>query len=209
MRFTEIISAKYLFKPPKIVATCYSARKPGFYFLNAYFLVFLITFIAFPVFSIDIKAPHFRLSTSYTILLTSVSFKWVLNNKLPSVSNFTSLDKYQICCISFVCLLTVWHSIVGSFWEKAYGQVLDKYFFFLFGIIFILIQCVLVIWLYIAYEKKRSIKAEEVRFLNIFKEKVISHQKLSFDRLSVEQSYDENVNGEDLIDTDNLTAVVC
>jgi hypothetical protein len=93
LKFTEIISAKYLFKPPKIVATCYSARKPGFYFLNAYFLVFLITFIAFPVFAIDIKAPHFRLSTSYTILLTSVSFKWVLNNKLPSVSNFTSLDK--------------------------------------------------------------------------------------------------------------------
>ena len=87
--------------------------------------------------------------------------------------------------------------------------MLDKYFFFFFGIIFILIQCVLVIWLYTAYEKKRGIKAEEARFLNIFKEKVISHQKLSFDRLSVEQSYDENGNGEDLIDTDNLTAVVC
>ncbi len=76
-----ILSPKFsIFKPPKIVATCFSARKPGFYFLNAYFLVFLITFIAFPVFSIDIKSPHFRLTTSYTILLTSVSCNQIFKN---------------------------------------------------------------------------------------------------------------------------------
>lgn len=204
VNLTDILSAKYLFKPPKIVATCYSARKPGFYFLNAYFLVFLITFIAFPVFSIDIKSPHFRLATSYTILLTSVSFKWVLNNKLPSVSNFTSLDKYQISSISFVCLLIVWHSVVGSFWDREHGEKLDKYMLSFFAMLFIGMQIILCSWLYLAYGKKRRIKHEEMKFLEFYRETVINHQKLSFDKLSVEQ--EDEFSDDNHID--NLT-VVC
>lgn len=64
-------------RPPKIVATCYCARKPGYYLFNAYFLIFLITVSALTIFSVDCKLPQNRLQINVTLLLTSVSFKWV------------------------------------------------------------------------------------------------------------------------------------
>lgn len=64
-------------RAPKIVATCYCARKPGYYLFNAYFLIFLITVSALTIFSVDCKLPQNRLQINVTLLLTSVSFKWV------------------------------------------------------------------------------------------------------------------------------------
>jgi hypothetical protein len=75
---------------PKIVASCYCSRKPGYYMFNAYFLIFLITLSALTIFSMDCKQPQFRLNTSFTILLTSITFKWVVNRSLPAVSYLTS-----------------------------------------------------------------------------------------------------------------------
>lgn len=43
---------------PKFVVTCYVARRPGYYFYNAYFLIFLITILGLTTFSIDIKYPQ-------------------------------------------------------------------------------------------------------------------------------------------------------
>ena len=72
-------------KIPKISFKCYVCRRPYYYFANAYFLIFLITTTAFAMFSIDCKLPQNRLQTTATILLTSVSFKWVINRSLPTV----------------------------------------------------------------------------------------------------------------------------
>jgi hypothetical protein len=55
---------------PKIVATCFCHRRPGYYLFNAYFLIFLITVSSLTIFSIDCKLPQNRLQTTYTILLT-------------------------------------------------------------------------------------------------------------------------------------------
>ena len=124
------------FKTPKFVATCYCSRfiylhflickkiksflilivtkrKSGYYVFNAFFLIFLITLSAMTVFSIDCKMPQSRLQTSYTLLLTSVSFKWVVNRYLPTVSYLTSLDKYSICSIFFLSLLSFWHALAN------------------------------------------------------------------------------------------------
>ena len=123
-------------KYPKFIATCFCSRydklkilqlehlkylfkflrKPGYYLKNAFFLIFLITASALTIFSIDCKLPQSRLQTVYTLLLTSVSFKWVVNRSLPTVSYLTSLDKYAITCIVFISLTAFWHSIVGSSW---------------------------------------------------------------------------------------------
>ena len=69
------------------------------------------------IFSIDCKSPQSRLQTTYTLLLTSISFKWVINRSLPTVSYLTSLDKYAITCIVFISLLASWHSIAGACWS--------------------------------------------------------------------------------------------
>ena len=100
-------------KPPKLVSTCYCARRPGFYFFNAVSLIFLITISALTVFSISYDLPQNRLQVTYTILLASISFKWVINRSLPPVSYLTSLDKYAIACIFYVCALAGWHGIIG------------------------------------------------------------------------------------------------
>jgi hypothetical protein len=60
---------------------------------------------------------------------------------------------------------------VATCWDKEYGQRLDAYLFLLFGLLFLLLQCVLAAWLHLAYGKKRRIKAEEARFLDLFKVK--------------------------------------
>ena len=57
----DIITARKKYKPPKVNAMVYSARRPGFYVINAFFLIFLITLVSLAVFAIDTKTPHFRL----------------------------------------------------------------------------------------------------------------------------------------------------
>ncbi len=101
-------------KSPKIIATFYCSRQPGYYLFNAFFLIFLITALSFTVFSIPTCLPQNRLSTIYVILLSSISFKWVINRFLPPVSYLTFLDKYSIVCIFFLCVTAAWHSIIGS-----------------------------------------------------------------------------------------------
>ena len=80
-------------------------KRPGYYISNAYFLIFLITISGLTIFSVDCNLPQNRLQTTYTILLTSVSFKWVINRSLPTVSYLTSLDKYAITSIFFLILV--------------------------------------------------------------------------------------------------------
>jgi hypothetical protein len=125
---------------PKLCFKCYACRRPFYYYANAYFLIFLITVTSISIFSIDCKLPQNRLQTTATFLLTSVSFKWVVNRSLPAVSYTTSLDQYSIICILYLCLLCVWHSIVGSFWTKSLAIEIDKWVLVAFCCLFILIH---------------------------------------------------------------------
>ena len=88
--------------------------RAGYYLFNAYFLIFVITSSALTIFSVDCKLPQNRLQITFIILLTSVSFKWVINRYLPTVSYLTSLDTYAIVSILYICLLCVWHSLIGN-----------------------------------------------------------------------------------------------
>jgi hypothetical protein len=169
------ISSKYdmssgMSKPSKIVATCYCCRKPGYYLFNAYFLIFLITVIALTIFSVDCKLPQNRLQITCIILLTSVSFKWVINRSLPTISYLTSLDKYAIICIFYICMLCAWHSIVGRFWTQEDAELYDFWLLITFAILFLLINLLVLVWFYIAYEKIRRLKEKELRFVQNLKE---------------------------------------
>jgi hypothetical protein len=55
----------------KIVFKLFCSRKPNYFYWNAYFLIFLITAAALPIFSIDPKLPQNRLQTSATFLLVN------------------------------------------------------------------------------------------------------------------------------------------
>lgn len=89
-------------KTPKLVATCFCSRKVGYYIFNAYFLVFLITASALNMFSIDCKLTANRIHINSVLLLTSISFKWVVNRSLPPVSYLTSLVIHCILSLSLI-----------------------------------------------------------------------------------------------------------
>lgn len=164
------LNASSFTKRPKIVATCFCARKPGYYIFNAYFLIFLITISSLTIFSVDCKLPQNRLQITYTILLTSVSFKWVINRSLPTVSYLTSLDAYAIICIFFVCLLCAWHALVGSFWHLERALFLDFWMLIAFSSLFLLINVGVSVWFYRAYDKIRQLIRKESLFLRMLKE---------------------------------------
>lgn len=105
---TNLINLKQLF--------VFISNRPGYYISNAYFLIFLITISGLTIFSVDCTLPQNRLQTTYTILLTSVSFKWVINRSLPTVSYLTSLDKYAITSIFYLILVSKFLKIFLKFY---------------------------------------------------------------------------------------------
>lgn len=125
---------------PKFIATLFCSRKYGFYLLNAFLMNFLITLISLTNFSIDLERPQNRLSGTFTLILTSISFKWVTNRSLPTISYMTSLDKYQIVSILFMCLECIWHSLANKVVEQNLVNKYDQISFLFFFCCFLFIQ---------------------------------------------------------------------
>lgn len=163
----EIISARKNLKPPKLVASCYSARRPGFYLINAFFLIFLITLVSFTVFSIDINSPQFRLQGMFTILLSAISLKWAILKRLPCISYLTLLDQYQISSIAFICLIATWHAVQASFFNE---HMLDSTMMIFFLLLFIFIHIFFCIWIYCINKRKRELLKEERAYFSKYKE---------------------------------------
>lgn len=156
---------------PKIVATCFCERKAGYYLFNAFFLIFLITTTTFTSFAIDAKLPQSRIPATCTFLLTSVSFKWVINRSLPTISYLTSLDQYSMLCIFFICLMTSWHSIIGSNWTKDEAKEIDKWALVGFSCAFVILNIYFLIWLGRTYRYILRLKKREKQYLKELKNK--------------------------------------
>lgn len=151
-------------KTPKLIVTAYTRRHPEFYLFNALFLIFLITASALTVFSIAVKLPANRLQTTYTILLSSISFKWVINRSLPPVSYLTLLDKYSIVCILYINVLAAYHGIMGSFFES-FPVNIDFWMLIGFVAAFAIIQIVFYFWYLVVSVKSRKLQKEEKKFI--------------------------------------------
>ncbi|CAF1441289.1 unnamed protein product [Rotaria sordida] len=92
---------------PVLAFTCRAARQPGYYYWNGFCLIFLITICSFCIFAIPPNLPQSRLQITSTLLLTSITFRWVVNRSLPTVSYLTTLDKYGIISIFILVLLLI------------------------------------------------------------------------------------------------------
>jgi hypothetical protein len=77
-------------------------------------LIFLVSVLGFVPFSFAYDAPHFRIQTTCLLILSSVNFRWIVTQKLPTVSYLTTLDKYAIGALVFLALLCCWHGIIGT-----------------------------------------------------------------------------------------------
>ncbi len=116
---------------PQILLTCFVARRHqlnifistlnnpiksnlSFYF-SAFLLIFLIAALGFATFAIGVTAPQNRITILCILLLTAINFRWIIAQRLPSVSYMTFLDKFAIGAIINNSLLISWDALADSF----------------------------------------------------------------------------------------------
>lgn len=127
----------------------YISRKPGYYLYNAYMLIFLITMLGFVPFAFDPNGPQFRCQVTGLLILTSVNFRWVVTQRLPSVPYLTSLDKYAIGSLFHLVFFCIWHSIIGSDQLASDGptkKLFDCYFLIGATILFLFYNVFEIFW---------------------------------------------------------------
>ncbi|XP_046574337.1 LOW QUALITY PROTEIN: cys-loop ligand-gated ion channel-like [Haliotis rubra] len=102
---------------PTMMVMCHAARRPGFFVWNIFLTMMLITLLAFTTFAIGVTLTQNRLQLSFTLVLTGVAFKFVVNQSLPRISYLTYMDKYILSSMVYLCLVCVWHSVIGRLHE--------------------------------------------------------------------------------------------
>eukprot|EP00795_Rhopilema_esculentum_P000798 gene798-10534_t len=76
--------------------------------------MFLISLLSFTTFFIDPDSTGDRLSVILTLLLTAVTFKFVVSQSLPPVSYLTVLDWYVLTSVIFIFAVALENSIVSK-----------------------------------------------------------------------------------------------
>ncbi len=133
-------------------------------------LIFLITILGFVPFAFDPSSPQFRCQVTGLLLLTSVNFRWIVTQRLPSVPYLTSLDKYAIGSLLYLVLFCVWHSIIGSSIiissEKenvSYKRQVDTYVLACSAGFFILYNLFYIAWFFKMYRSINKFHKESLK----------------------------------------------
>ena len=82
-------------------------RKFSFFMSNIVLLLSLISFLALGPFCVPQTEIGDRMSIIFTLLLTAVTFKFVVSQSLPRVSYQTLLDQYVLSCILYIFAMSV------------------------------------------------------------------------------------------------------
>lgn len=148
---------------------CTAARRVGFYAWNICFVMFVICAMTFTTFAVDYKLTQNRLQLTFILLLTTVTFKFVVNQALPRISYLTYLDKYVIASMVMLIVICIWHALVYAaigasgippetvFWT-------DKWVLISLAIAYVLINIIFIIVLFTGVlKKRRAIEAIEKR----------------------------------------------
>jgi len=99
-------------KRPVFTSSVQATRRSGFFVTNILLVMFFISALAFATFTVDVARPQNRLQLSFTLVLTVIAFKMVVNQCLPKISYLTYLDKYILTCMCLLCIICVWHAVV-------------------------------------------------------------------------------------------------
>lgn len=153
-------------KKSKFVASCFCSRRPAYYLANFYSYNFLITILSLTLFVIDIKFVQSRLSSSFTLILTSFNFKVTTSRSLPTISYLTSLEKYQLINLVYLSLCCCWHSVCASLdMNLDEKKNLDSLVMIIFALTFTMIQFFFIISLFISYKKVKNLCKMERDFI--------------------------------------------
>ena len=155
-------------KRTKLTATCYASRKPWYYITNIYFFNALITVLSLTIFAWDVERAVNRIGGTFTLILTSVSYKTAWSRTMPTISYMTSVDKYQVASIFYLVLCCIWHSSIASLniINADLKYLLDKIALGMFALFFLTIQLITVISVVVSYKKLKVYKENERNFLS-------------------------------------------
>ena len=98
-------------------------RKFCFFVSNVIAMMILISFLALAPFCVAQSEVGDRLSIIFTLLLTAVTFKFVVSQSLPIVAYQTLLDQYVLACMSYIFVLTIIIGITNKVGLFNYEQV--------------------------------------------------------------------------------------
>lgn len=142
-----------------------ASRKPDYFYWNSFFAIFLITTISFSAFSFSYTLTTTRLQPTITLILTSISYKWVVNRSLPPIAYLTILDIYSVFSIFFLSILSCWHVLIGYFHNNIDLTWVDRGFLIGITIIYLIYHIFLIIYLHVkSICPKRRFKKLEKKF---------------------------------------------
>jgi hypothetical protein len=100
-------------KHPAFSCAAKASRRPQFFIWNIILIMSTICSMAFATFSVALNTPHSRLPLTFILLLTTVTFKFVVNKSLPRISYLTYMDKYILAMMVLLNGVCVWHAVVS------------------------------------------------------------------------------------------------
>ncbi len=134
---------------PVFTISMNASRYSTYYIYNGFFLVFLITVISLARFSVPCNQPKLRLMIDTSVTLTLATFKSAMTSDLPQISYLTSLDKYVLFSIMFICVQCAYDSIIGALAQPYCVKPHSTYdlYVFIFSLIVIFVaNLVFVLW---------------------------------------------------------------
>ncbi|XP_052237328.1 cys-loop ligand-gated ion channel-like isoform X2 [Dreissena polymorpha] len=143
---------------------CRAARRPGYFVWNIFMITFLICSLSFATFSVDKKLPQNRLQLAFTLVLTAVAFKSVVNSSLPRISYLTYMDKYLLVSMVMLSAVCAWHALVTRLlYNRAFADKIENIVLTILSVLYIIYNIGFVVIIYLFPCKKRRIMSQKDR----------------------------------------------
>jgi hypothetical protein len=105
-------------------------RQPWYYLYNIVLVLFLITCMAAYTFSISPNDSTDRLELNFTLVLTTVAFKYTVSSYLPRITYLTLMDKYVLLTFMFLGLTGLENAVVAVIVDDDLTSTIDKSFLY-------------------------------------------------------------------------------
>ncbi|XP_078589584.1 cys-loop ligand-gated ion channel-like isoform X2 [Branchiostoma floridae x Branchiostoma japonicum] len=142
---TEITGPDTIFPTYDVIINV--TRRWTYYFWNIFVIMFLILLLTFSSFALDTGALESRLDVTLTLLLTSVAFKLVLAQRLPTISYLTLLDIYILAVLTVQGLIVILHTTMSVITNKNVASLFNIVSSVVLGVMVVLCHVALVIYI--------------------------------------------------------------
>ncbi|RUS83997.1 hypothetical protein EGW08_008258, partial [Elysia chlorotica] len=144
-----------------ISVKCRAARRPGYFIWNIFMVTFLICSLSFATFSVHKSRVENRLQLSFTLVLTAVAFKSVVNQSLPRISYLTYMDKYLLASMIMLSAVCTWHGLVTMLSKDSNADYIESIVLGCLGVVYFLYNVGFCIMIYLFPCKKRRIMSQK------------------------------------------------